>query len=76
MYTYNFNTGKDELVLKSDGKEVYRFQNVLENRGFVVSNESNKRTPRYILEMRELDGSSPRELFASDNEMLFIGWSE
>lgn len=76
VYRYNFNTGKDEPILKSDGKEVYRFQNVLENQGFVVSNESNKRTPRYILEMRKLDGSNPQNLFTSDKEMLFIDWSK
>lgn len=76
VYKYNFNTGKDEPVLKSDGKEVYRFQNVLENQGFVVSNESNKRTPKYILEMRKLDGSNPQNLFTSDKEMLFIDWSK
>ncbi|BCX15034.1 MAG: hypothetical protein KatS3mg088_717 [Patescibacteria group bacterium] len=67
---------KDVPVLKSDGKEVYRFQDVLENQGFVVSNESNKRVPKYILEMRKLDGSSPQQLFTSDKEMLFIGWSK
>lgn len=76
VYKYNFNTGKDEPVLKSDGKEVYRFQDVLENQGFVVSNESNKRTPKYILEMRKPDGSNPRQLFTSDKEMLFIDWSK
>jgi len=76
VYKYNFKTGKDEAVLKSDGKEVYRFQNVLENQGFVVSNESNKRVPKYILEMRELDGSNLQQLFTSDKEMLFIDWSK
>ena len=76
VYKYNFKIGKGEPVLISDGKEVYRFQNVLENKGFVVSNESNKRTPKYILEMRKLDGSNPQSLFTSDKEMLFIDWSK
>lgn len=76
VYKYNFKTEKGEPVLVSDGKEVYRFQNVLENHGFVVSNESNKRTPKYILEMRKLDGSNPQQLFTSDKEMLFIDWSK
>lgn len=75
VYKYNFDTGKDESVLISDGKEIYRFQNLLEGKGFVVSNESSKRTPHYILEMRKLDGSNPQTLFTSDKEMLFIGWS-
>jgi hypothetical protein len=74
VYKYNFKTGKGEPVLISDGKEVYRFQNVLDNQGFVVSNESNKRIPKYILEMRNLDGSNPQSLFTSGKEMLFIGW--
>ena len=76
VYKYNFKTGKDEPVLISDGKEVYRFQNVLDDRGFVVSNESDKRTPKYILEMRNLDGSNPQSLFTSDKQMLFIDWSK
>lgn len=76
IYRYNFKTGKDEPVLKSDGKEIYRFQNVLENQGFVVSSESNNRIPKYILEMRKLDGSNPQNLFTSDKEMLFIDWSK
>lgn len=76
VYKYNFKTEKDEPVLKSDGKEVYTLQGVLENHGFVVSNENNKRTPKYILEMRKLDGSNPQSLFTSDKEMLFIDWSK
>lgn len=76
VYKYNFKTEKSDAVLVSDGKEVYRFQNVLENQGFVVSNESNKRTPQYILEIRKLDGSNPRQLFTSNKEMLLIGWSK
>ena len=76
VYKYNFKAEKGGPVLISDGKEVYRFQDVLENQGFVVSNESNKRTPKYILEMRKLDASNPQQLFTSDKEMLFIAWSK
>ena len=76
VYKYNFKAEKGGPVLISDGKEVYRFQDVLENQGFVVSNESNKRTPNYILEMRKLDGSNPQQLFTSDKEMLFMDWSK
>lgn len=76
VYKYNFKTQKDEPVLISGGKEIYRFQNILENKGLVVSNESGKRTPKYILEIRDLNGNNPQKLFTSDKEMLFIDWTK
>lgn len=74
LYKYDFKTRKEEAVLKSTGKEVYRLLGVLNGNGLVVSNESSARTPRYILELRKLDGTGPVVLFSSENEMLFIGW--
>lgn len=74
VYKYDFRNRKETSVLKSLGKEVYRLQNVLDGKLIIVSNESVPRSPRYILELRDLNGANPTELFRSDKEMWFIGW--
>ena len=74
IYKYDFETGTEEPVLTSDGSEVYRFQGVLENEVLVVSNESNRRSPRYIVEFRDLDGNNPVTFFSGNRKMLWLGW--
>jgi hypothetical protein len=75
VYKYNFNNKKEELVLKNTGKEIFKLMGILEGKIMVVSNESAKRTPNYILETRNLDGSNPKSLVTSTKEILFIGFS-
>lgn len=75
VYKYNFQTKKEEILVKNTGKEIFKFMGALENQALIVSNESNKRTPNYILESRKLDGSNPLTLVSSNKEILFIGFS-
>lgn len=75
VYKYNFQTKKEEVLVKNTGKEIFKFMGALENQALIVSNESAKRTPHYILEVRNLDGSNPRILISSNKEILFVGFS-
>lgn len=71
---YSYKDSKIQKTLTSDGKEVYRLLDGFPNGSFVVSNESNKRTPQYKLEVRNGNDANQIELAASQKEMLVVGW--
>ncbi len=71
---YSYKDSKLQKTLTSDGKEVYRLLGGFPSGSFAVSNESNNRTPRYKLEVRNSTGTNPVELASSQEEMLVVGW--
>jgi len=73
VFKYSFNDNKQQKVLVSDGKEVYRLLGSLPDGAFIVSNEANKRNPQYKLEIRNADGSLKTSVDSSQKEMLLIG---
>lgn len=73
VFRYSFSDEKQAKVLVSDGSEVYRLMGSLPDGSFVVSNEANKRSPQYKLEIRNADGSLKSSIENSPKEMLFIG---
>jgi hypothetical protein len=74
IYKYNLKSRKESALARGSGKEVYRLEGILDNKAIIVSNESVPRTPRYILESRDLSGNVLHTLYASDKEMWFVGW--
>lgn len=71
---YSYKDRKVQKALTSDGKEVYRLLGAFSNGSFVVSNESNKRTPQYRLEVRNSTDTNSVQLASSEKEMLLVGW--
>ncbi len=74
VYKYDFKSKRKKPVVVSNGKEVYRLQGVVPGKAMIVSNETNRRSPQYILETRDLKGIHPVTLFSSAKEMLFVGY--
>lgn len=74
VWRYRFGSRSEGEVVASHEQAVYRFQGLLRGRGIVVSNESARRSPHHILELRRLDGSHPVRLRSSDREMMLVGW--
>jgi hypothetical protein len=74
VYKYDFKSKAKKSVLASNGKAAYRLQGIVPGKAMIVSNESNRRSPQYILESRDLKGKHPVTLFASEKEMLFLGY--
>jgi len=79
---YNFETGLEDLVslITKYGDDPagfdndrYRFLGVVEGRGLIFLNERKKDSPKFTLEVRDLDGKNPREVISSEKEILYLG---
>jgi hypothetical protein len=71
---YNLISKRNEPVLKDVGTEGYRVEGTVAGKALVVSAENVRQSPRYVLQVRRLDGSHPVPLVSSEKGVAFIGW--
>lgn len=77
VFKFDLETGKNQPVILGDRSTTYSFMSLLPNRALFVVNESIKRSPRFIQEIRDLDGTNPVTLLTGDwhERPVFVGWS-
>jgi hypothetical protein len=73
IYRYSLRSRKDEVVLKTDGRNMYMLEDIITNEAMIVTAIDPARESRYALELRRLDGSQRITLFTSNKKISYIG---
>jgi hypothetical protein len=74
IYKYDLDAGRKQLVLQGSGDEGLHLKGLLEGSGLIVLDEGRTRSPRYMLEVRQLDGSRPIPLISGEKQPGYYGW--